>query len=267
MPGLGFRHVEDPRDKRFSMTAHLEQYRQDVGKYFPQGLPPGTRHYRSGPILDQGNTGTCTAFAWTARINGAPIMQALSMSPFDFYRKEVAIDEYDDNDAEATAPDDQLQSGTSVRAGAKVAKSRGLLTTYVWAGSVEDIRAWHLAGFGGMVFGTTWTSDMFTTDSDGFVNATGSVEGGHAYATHGWNDHVKHNGHYVRAVRCQNNWNADWGQGGFFWLAEEDIGKLFSDGEFCAPVEMRLSPGRAKSITTAWDYTRTDKNPAGPEPY
>lgn len=245
--GMGFRHAEDPRDSAFPMRLMLDPHRE---QFFPKGLAPGTRHYRTGATLNQGSTGCCTAFSGTHRVHAAPIMQplpfsektTLMMTPFELYRLIVSLDEFSDNDAEAIETNDQnLQMGSSARASAKALQQLGLIKSYLHANSVEDIRAWHLAGFGGMLFGTTWYSGMMDTDDEGFVNVTGGEEGGHAYASHGWNDHVKHKGRIVRACRFQNSWGSDWGQHGFFWMEEDDIAKLWTGGEFVAPTEVKLA--------------------------
>lgn len=236
---LGRLPAPDPRDQRYPMRLMLDPLRE---QFFPRGLPDGARHYRPGPILDQGNTGTCVAHGWTTRINSAPIMQQVSLTPYNFYRRIVAVDEFSQNDFEANAPDSQLQFGTSVRAGAKVSQELGYLKNYLWAESVEDIRSWHLAGFGGLVMGTVWTSGMFETDSDGFVRVTGGIEGGHCYATTGWNDQLRRGGRRVRALRCQQSWGDGWGQKGRFWILEDDVEKLRADdGEACAPVEQKIA--------------------------
>lgn len=231
---LGRRFAPDPRDRRFLMRDQLDPLRE---QYFPKGIPPGSRHYRPGPVLNQGATGTCVAHGWTAKANAAPIMQALPMTPFALYRSIVLLDEWSDNDSEATAPDADLQNGTSVRAGAKAMQQLGLLKQYLWADSVEDVRAWHLAGFGGVVLGINWTSAMFTPDHLSYI---GDPEGGHCIVTTGWNDSVTHNGRKVRAVRFQNSWSAGWGQGGRAWIEEGDLAKLLADqGEACAATELK----------------------------
>ena len=145
-------------------------------------------------MLDQGRTGTCVGHGWTARANDAPIKQPLPMSPFDLYREIVKIDEWDDNDWEATASDDQLQCGTSVRAGAQVMRRLGLITNFLWCQTLENLRAWHLANFGGVVCGAPWLANMMESDGDGFINYSGITEGGHCFVSKGWNDRVKHNG-------------------------------------------------------------------------
>jgi hypothetical protein len=238
---LGRRHAPDVRDANFPMRLMLDPLRE---QFFPRGLPEGTRHYRPGPRLDQGKTGTCIAHGWTGKVMGAPIMQRVPMTPYDLYRQIVQVDEWPDNDHEATAPDTGLQLGTSVRAGAKVLQRLGLISNYLWAESVEDVRAWHLAGFGGCVIGVSWSRDMFRTDPDGFISYTGQVDGGHCVYTTGWNDHVKHHGQFTRAVRFQQSWTLPWGDkgSGRAWISEADLAKLMvDDGEVCAAVEVRIA--------------------------
>jgi hypothetical protein len=241
--GFGRKYAPDERDKGYPMRLLLDPFREFQEKYFPKGLPPGDRHYRPSGVLDQGFTGTCVGHGWVARLEGAPTMQRSPHSPFEMYRLFIGVDEWDDNDWEANAPDDQLQSGTSVRAGAKVCQDLGLLSNYLWAEEVEDVRACHLANFGGMVGGFNWTSDMMQTDSEGFISYTGTNEGGHCIATTGWNDRVRHNGRYVPALRFQNSWGREWGQGGRAWMTMDDVAKLLADfGEACLPVEVKVNP-------------------------
>lgn len=237
MPGFGRLVAPDERDKQFPMRLMLDPLRD---QFFPRGIPPGNRHYFSGTVLDQGETGTCVAHGWTAKVHAAPIMQKMSVTPYDFYRRIVAIDEWSDNDFEATAPDSQLQSGTSVRAGAKMLVQLGYAKQYLWAESAEDVRAWILAGFGGVVMGTWWTNTMMNTDAEGFVSYTGSRVGGHAWYINGWNDKVRHNGVNVPAARAQNSWGMAWGQKGRFWITRDDLERAISEnGEACALTEQK----------------------------
>ncbi len=235
---FGRKEAPDSRDANFPMRLRLDPLRQE---YFPRGLPQGNRHYRSGPVRAQLKTGTCVAHSWTAKVNAAPIMQQMKLTPYDFYRRIVAIDEWADNDFEATAADVQLQSGTSVRAGAKTLVDLGYAENYLWAESAEDVRAWMLAGFGGVVAGITWTDQMMQPDAEGFVSYSGTHRGGHAIYLNGWNDTVKHNGVRVRAARIQNSWGTGWGQGGRCWITEDDLQRaLEADGEAAALTEVRI---------------------------
>jgi hypothetical protein len=242
MPSFGRLYAPDDRDRDFSMSKVLDPLRD---KYFPKGLPEGSRNYRPGPLLDQGQTGTCVAHGTTLRITSSPVMQPLPqhLTPYNLYRQIVLVDEWKSNDFEATAPDSKLQSGTSVRAGLKTGQKLGCFPNYLWAQSVEDVRAWHLAGFGGVVIGIDWKANMMETDSEGFINYTGALEGGHCVASIGWSDKKMHNGKVVRAMRFQNSWGKGWGDKGTgrAWISADDLAKAFADkGDFGAPTEIRV---------------------------
>jgi hypothetical protein len=221
------------------MRLRLDPLRE---QFFPRGIPDGVRHYRPATILNQGDTGTCVGHAWASRLGAAPIMQKDHPHPFALYRKFILVDEWRDNDREAFGPDERLQFGTSIRAGAKVCQSLGFLVNYLWAESAEDVRAWHLANFGSVVLGVNWTASMMKTDTSGFIHYKGRIEGGHAIVTTGWNDRLRYNGKLVQALCCQNSWGPGWGQQGRFWLLRDDLERLIADhGEACAPTEVRCS--------------------------
>lgn len=220
MNGLGRRYAPDDRDRRFPMRLVL-----------PSTIAPGTRHYPPGPVLDQGNTGTCVGQAWRGWLNGAPLMTKTGQDAFSIYDQCIVNDEWSDNDVD---PDRQF--GTSVRAGAKVLQAAGHVSSYVWAYRVEDVRAFLLSGQGTLVFGTNWYNGMFDVDRNGFVNLTGRIAGGHAYKATGWSDTQE-------AVRCQNSWGTGFGQKGRFWLRANDLQRLLDEqGEACAAVERKVTP-------------------------
>ncbi len=231
-PGFGRVYKPDDRDRRYPMRLALGPLRDN---FFPAGLPAGTRHYRSGIIYDQGSTGTCVGHGWRGWLNNAPLMTKSGPTPFELYRKFVAIDEFPENDSEATAPDASLQSGTSVRAGAEWLRGQGHIKNYLWAESWEDVRSWHLAGFGTCVLGIWWREGMLDTDKAGFIHYVngGGYVGGHCVVTTGWNDERN-------AVRIQNSWGYNWGDGGRCWLSAEDLQRSLEDeGEACAAIESK----------------------------
>jgi len=225
--GLGRIYIPDPNDKQYPMRAALR----------PRALPE-RRYYQTGRHLplDQGKTGTCVAHAWTAFLYAALTMSKTAPSPFDTYREIVKIDEFEDNDGEANAPNNQLQYGTSVRAGAKVLQARGDLVSYVWSKSADEMAAWLLSGHGTIVLGTTWYWDMGDL-KDGYAYPTGGVAGGHSYLCIGYNRKVK-------AFRCLNSWGPEFGDNGRFWIMHHDMDKLVKeeDGEACAATQVVIHP-------------------------
>lgn len=263
MPGMGFRHVEDPRDKRYPFRLALDPHRQ----IFPHGLE-GSSYQSPGHPWDQGDTGTCVEHGIRHAIEAGPIKQKLPLAQYDFYRFIVPLDEFKDNDFEATAPTEQLQSGTTVRAGLDGGVKLGLYKSYLWAESIEDVRQWLLAKLGPVVIGVEWKSEMMETDTEGFVNVKGQVEGGHCVMLYGWNDHIPHNGKREQGARAQQSWKLPWGDRGTgrMWISREGLESLFEGGEFGAPTEVRVKPVE-KPSTTMWDYLRPGGKPTPPEPY
>jgi hypothetical protein len=223
--GLGRRHAPDPRDALHPMRAVVDAVDAPVPTY---------KYWPHKSILDQRETGTCVAHAWYSLWMGSPCRNPADpiLTPYQFYRRVVSVDEWTDNDFEATAPDHQLQFGSSVRAGAKVALSLSWIERgYVWSDGVLTA-ARHVALIGPVVLGTNWTDGMSRPDARGIAHYTGSWRGGHAYVWDGVN--------FARGLaRCRNSWGTSWGRKGTFWLSLEDIERLIQDdGECCAPKEI-----------------------------
>lgn len=223
MPSFGRIYAPDSRDRRFPMRLVLEE------TPFPTILEKRDRVYRSGPVLDQGQTGTCVGHGWAGWLQGAPLMTKTGPAPFAIYDAAILIDEWNDNDY-----DPGRQFGTSVRAGVQVLQSLAHVKSYVWAESVDDIRAWHLAGLGTVVLGLNWYEGMMETTDFGYIYATGGVVGGHCIKSTGWSDKRD-------ALRIQNSWGVSWGQFGRAWIPRKDLEFLLADqGEACAATEQKL---------------------------
>jgi hypothetical protein len=205
----------DPRDGGFPLRALI-----------PSVTPVRvSRMYSGGPILDQGDTSECVAFAWKQWLDSAPIkdLQAQPPDPLAIYSSAQALDEW------AGAPHD----GTSVRAGAKVIQNLHRLGSYRWSTSADDVRL-YLLTTGTVVFGTSWYSGMWETSPGGFLKVSGSVVGGHAFLCVGYSQ-------LRGAFRFCNSWGRAWGDHGRFWLSGEDVQRLLDEqGEACAGVEVRV---------------------------
>ena len=74
---------------------------------------------------------------------------------------------------------------------------------------------------------------MSTPDSNGFLNCTGQVVGGHAYLLMGFSNRRQ-------AFRITNSWGRDWGDWGRAWLRYEDAAALLRQGEACAAIEKQV---------------------------
>jgi len=182
---------------------------------------PAYRHYRCGPVLDQGRTSSCVGHAWRQWLSSAPLMTRSGYDAMKIYAEAQFVDEW---------PGEQY-AGTSVRAGAKVLYTAGFVESYVWAFTAEDVATWILSGRGTVVLGTAWLSGMFRPDARGFIAPTGNIVGGHAYLVIGYN-------RVSGVFRVLNSWGPSWGQRGRAWILGEHLDILIrDDGEAATAIE------------------------------
>lgn len=216
--GLGRLHAPDERDHNYPIRTFLRE----------EATIRTTRYWWNfGARLDQGDTGTCVGHGWVHYLENGPVTQQGQLDAFDYYRECTKVDEWTDNDW------GDLYFGSSVRAGAKVAQAKGLITEYRWAFTLDEA-LFALLEIGPLVLGTDWYSGMYDVDNEGFVRATGNVEGGHCYVIDGAN--IKE-----RKARILNSWGYEWGNRGTAWISFDDLDKLIRDnGECCMAKEVRL---------------------------
>jgi hypothetical protein len=202
----------DERDREYPMRAVVPK-RVEL---------PEFKYWATGELLNQGVTSTCVAHAWAGWLMASPLRTRTGPKPFEIYRECVLVDEWSQNDSEAGAVDGALQFGTSVRAGAKVLEKRGHIAEYVWGFDLDTVRR-HVLLRGPVVMGSDWYTGFMEPNAKGFVEASGAIEGGHAYLVNGYSKRLK-------AFRCLNSWG-DWGsQHGRFWLPETVMAQLIQDG-------------------------------------
>jgi hypothetical protein len=234
--GLGRRHAPDPRDRLYPAQLVLD-------RMSPKRRTVPWRRLR---VLDQKSTGTCVGHGWRGWFEGEPTMHKPDegRDAFAIYRQAILLDEWPDNDGEETKPNEQLEAGSSVRAGAKAMQQDGYIGSYVWATTAAQIADFVTRVDGSpVVLGTSWMNAMFSPDpKTGLVKVTGGVAGGHCYVTD-WFDFT------TRRHRCYTSWGDGFGQkdadgvGGIFWLATRDLDRLLrNQGEACCGVEMVLTP-------------------------
>jgi hypothetical protein len=126
--------------------------------------------------------------------------------------------------------------GTSVRAGAQMLRSWGVISSFRWAWDADTV-VHALLTTGPVVVGTWWYTDMFTpikdkTNGKMMIRASGSKAGGHAYLLNGVNIDKG-------LIRVKNSWSQEWGANGHAWISISDMDKLIKDsGEACLAVEV-----------------------------
>jgi hypothetical protein len=234
--GLGRIHEQDDRDCLYPASLVLD------------AMSPARRTtpWRRPRCLDQKATSTCVGHGWRGWFEGEPRVHMDGDGPdaFTIYRRAVLLDGFPDNDGDATAPQDQLQSGSTVRAGAKAMQQAGLIGSYVWATRAAQIADFVTREQGSpVVLGTSWYESMFHPDpKTGVVKVSGSVVGGHCFVTD-WYDAA------IRRHRCYTSWGPEYGLkdddgiGGIFWISSRDLDRLLKkNGEACCGVERIVQP-------------------------
>lgn len=226
---FGRLEAPDPRDRAHPMRAVLPKGAAKMAAQVESKLwHLPARHVP----LNQGNTGTCVGHGWKAFLLAGPMSTKTGPSAREIYRRCVTVDEWTQNDWEASAPDSALQFGTSVRAGAKVLQALGHISEYVWAFDEPTMRQ-HVLLRGPVVIGIDWHEGMYETDETGFLQVTGDILGGHCVLVHGYSKDRK-------AYRGLNSWSASFGQNGRFWLRSVDMAALLErGGEAASAIEQR----------------------------
>jgi len=191
----------------------------------PSQIPQVSRFYKTGPVLDQGQTSQCVGYSWRQFLTSEPTITTDGMTAPEIYHEAQVNDEWPGEDYD----------GSSVRGGAKALSIAGCLKSYVWAGSAADVRDF-LISTGTVVMGTDWLSNMMTPSSAGVLDVSGQVEGGHAYLLCGYSVETKR-------FQMINSWGTSWGLSGIAWINFRDLDKLLRrQGEACAAVEQALLP-------------------------
>ena len=217
MNSFGRRYVEDPRDSNFPMSAVL-----------PTTMPDRmTRYWNDTQWFgDQGPYPHCVAYAWMHWLEDGPVTHKHDKEPLynpvNVYKAAQKIDEWEGEN----------YAGTSVRAGAKVLRSLGIIESFRWAESVNDIILAILTT-GPVVVGTTWYDNMSKPDQDYIMSPSGDRRGGHAYVLNGVNRKKK-------LFRMKNSWGRDWAKKGRAYISFFDMAQLLQDhGEACLAVEIK----------------------------
>lgn len=192
--------------------------------------PPSERVWQRGPILDQGNQGTCVGHGWTAWRNAEPVV------PSTYYTHNYAVKVYDYAQSVDEFADTPPEEGTSVQAGAKAMVAEGSLKEgYVWGSSYDELISW-LGNYGPAVIGSLWLTQMFTPDSNGYIVPKGKIEGGHCYLVYGY----KPNGDLI----FQNSWGESWADRGTHYMTRAAFEDLLARGDWsiCSAAEYAPAP-------------------------
>jgi len=221
---LNWRSRHDPRSKGYGIRPLLQQ----------KEVKAEEKMWDEGIVLDQGSEGACVGFAWAGGLladPNAPKIQPSFKKANDlarsFYHEAQKIDQWPGED----------YSGTSVLAGAKVMKSKGLIKEYRWCFSLSDIKD-AVISEGPVVIGIPWYQGMYQTRQDGLVRVSGKKVGGHAILITGYSPKMKFGNKYLEVFRWRNSWGESYGVGGSGWIEASQLNKLIKDNaEACVPMK------------------------------
>lgn len=219
----------------FKLGRHVEHddrsrnYRFDHGVMTLQAAM--WRHY--GPILNQGQLGSCTGNA----ITQCRVTKPLRTRAFKASEKE-AVEVYSlattlDDVPGSYPPNDTGSTGLAV---AKAATQLNWISSYQHVFGVDAAKLAIVAS--PMICGTEWTEAMFTPDADGFIIPAGEVAGGHEYLMIGYDPTSD-------VFTFLNSWGRGWGvkihgiaDGGVFHMSGTSFGTLLEQqGDLVVPIK------------------------------
>src|SRR6476659_2231135 len=219
---LDWRKSLDPRNDLFPMRTELH----------PEVVPV-SKVWRGPPKrLDQGREGACvgfsqaidaTSFPVRVRQLRAPVEGQRTLATFpdtqkgaeDFARALYHWAQYHDQYA-STPPED----GSSVNAGMKASHTAGLITGWLHARDMRDVRDWVITK-GPVVVGIPWLNKMFDPGENFILDVSGAVAGGHAICVRGFLKNYYGEPTYV----LRNSWG-EWGDRGDCYVREVDLDRL-----------------------------------------
>lgn len=211
---LGRRIEHDPRSREYPA-------RRAAGK------PQSVLWPHLAPVLDQGDTSSCTGHALAQCLNTASFRRSRTRylnhdNAMRLYALATQADGIPDN---TYPPTDDGSTGLGV---AKAGVKLGYLSRYDHAfGFDHFLEAIQLQP---VIVGTTWTDDMFEPDARGYIYPTGDIAGGHEYLILG----AQMRWGYVTIL---NSWASWWGLKGRARIRFDDFRRLLDeDGDVTVPI-------------------------------
>lgn len=193
------------------------------------------RYQRRLPVFDQGDLGSCTANAGVGVLATDPFFDTIPKKSRAF-DEAFAVSVYGD----ATRADDYegeyppTDTGSSGLAVAKVLKSRGLISGYTHAFSLDEaLKALSVAP---VIIGINWYNNFFTPNKSGVISVgrNDSVAGGHEVLL----DEIDTSKNLVGGT---NSWGDSWGVGGRFYMSFDLLARLmFEDGDVTSFVPLSM---------------------------
>ena len=194
----------------WGLGRHVEHDPASLGWPAPRASQLVTvQHEHHGPVLDQGELGSCTGNAIAQALNTGPLLPAGRRLLTE--QDAVAIYSWGTHHDGVPGVWPPTDTGSSGNAVAKAARHLGLIRSWTHAFGLQHcLEALVLQP---VIVGIPWLSGMFDPRPDGTLAVTGDVAGGHEVALIGLD--VER-----RDVTVLNSWGSGWGMGGaarLFW--------------------------------------------------
>lgn len=197
--------------------------------------------WRRSWLLDQQSEGACVGHGWTNYLLGSPNRVVLPKAglpanvptnPQEFafwhYHEDRKRDEYEGENYD----------GTSVNAGGKLSRELGLIDSWRWAHTREDLVD-TLVTTGPVILAIPWMYGMYDAPG-GELTVSGRMVGWHCILCNGYDPALALNGQPKREMaRLTNSWGKGWGNNGSAWTELDALydGLLEpNDGEMCVPL-------------------------------
>lgn len=201
---LGRRVAHDPRSRAFAApraTVHRP-----------------VLHRTYGPVLDQGDLGSCVGNAAAHALNTkgshrVPSRLCREEDAVAFYSRATVLDPFP-----GQMPEDD--TGTDANSAAKALRELGRIVGWEHAFGLEHVLL--VLQLRPVMLGTSWHRSMFKPDAKGFVHPDGNYAGGHETLIRGDDPRAQ-------AVLVRNSWGPAWGDHGHFRLAYDDLAALLAD--------------------------------------
>jgi hypothetical protein len=222
VPGFGLGRVPSKKDPRSAeyMAAMKPTAPKLVRKTWP-----------TAQVFDQGASSMCVSYSGIAALVASPRVNFPNLTFETLYKECQRQDQWEG----------EAYQGTSVLALGKVLKKMGFISEYRWANSVEQL-ANYILTTGPAVAGTTWHSNMFSPDPNGFLSLGGGVAGGHAYLLPGVDLEKKCPDGSKGAFRRLGSWGRGWSDNGRAWIAFTTMAELIADdGELMMFAETKMN--------------------------
>jgi hypothetical protein len=205
------RHIEhDPRSRAFET---------------PHAAAPliSAKWFRHCAPFDQGDLGSCTGNAMCGAVMTEPLFRGEALTETDAVSVYSAATRLDAVRG-VYPPTDTGSSGLAV---ARVARSKGYITSYAHAFSLQAALA--ALGRGPVIIGINWYDsfdDPAGAHAELIIKPGAAIRGGHEVEL----NEIDIASKYVRGV---NSWGIGWGDGGCFVMSFDTLGRLLSEGGDC----------------------------------